>query len=284
MKMLKSFFFTLFIFLSQGLSAQPSMDSLKIAQSMYKVNPWLSGGISVAGYFSNSIGWNRLRKAPALSEERLLRLNDHDLMGLDRIALRQNPSFEKTEKAGNFSDALLLSSAVSPVLLFLDSRIRREWFDVTLIYLESQIATSNFYSWGPLGPSFIERLRPAAYYTELSIEDRSAGNNKNSFFSGHVASTATAWFFMAKVYGDFHPELGAKKLLFYGLAAIPTTVVAINRVKALRHFPTDTIVGGLVGGAIGILIPSIHKRTKGRLSLVPIYNDEQKRLANRCKL
>ncbi|PHN01926.1 phosphatase PAP2 family protein [Flavilitoribacter nigricans] len=248
-------------------------------ESMYKVNPWVSGGIALVGLYTNSTGLVRLRESPLIPEERLNRLNEDDLIRLDRVALRQDPSKESTDKAQNISDLLLYSGALSPILLFLDRPMRREWLDVSLMYLESQAVTSNFYSWGPLGPTFAERLRPAAYYTELPLEEREAGNNRNSLYSGHVASTATGWFFTAKVIDDFHPELGAKKWLFYGLATVPTVVVAINRVRALRHFPTDTIVGGIVGAAVGILIPTIHKRSKGRLSVGAMYNDQAKGLA-----
>lgn len=279
--MLKNVFCGLLL-LSMGMvSGQSALSDTIVTQetSMYKVNPWISGGISLIGLYTNSTGLQRLRELPVIPEDRLNRLNSDDLIGLDRVALRQNPDKAETDQAQKISDFLLYSGALSPVLLFIDRSIREEWLDVTLIYLESQAVTSNFYTWGPLGPSFAERLRPAAYYTELPLEERGAGNNRNSLYSGHVASTATGWFFVAKVYSDFHPELGGKKWLLYGLAAVPTTIVAINRVKALRHFPTDTMVGGIVGAAVGVLIPTIHKRTKGRLQVGAVYNSSAKGVA-----
>lgn len=281
--MLRVLCLTILTLITQGLYSQSlstAKDSLEIKElSVYKVNPWVSGGIALVGLFTNSSGLTRLREAPLIPESRLNRLTEDDLIGLDRIALRQDPSKASTEKAQNISDLLLYSGALSPVLLFADRKIRTQWLDVTLMYLESQAVTSNFYSWGPLGPTFAERLRPAAYYTELPLVEREAGNNRNSWYSGHVASTATGWFYVAKVFDDFYPELGAKKWIFYGIASIPTTIVAINRVKALRHFPTDTIVGGIVGAGVGILIPTIHKRTKGRLKVGAIYDDQAKGLA-----
>lgn len=246
---------------------------------MYHVNPWISGGMALVGLYTNATGLERLRNAPLIPEDRLNRLTADDLIGLDRVALRQDPSKSKTDQAQKVSDFLLYSGAFSPVILFVDRSIRSEWLDVTLMYLESQAVTSNFYTWGPLGPTFAERLRPAAYYTELPLEEREAGNNRNSLYSGHVASTATGWFFVAKVFSDFHPELGGKRWLLYGLAAIPPTIVSINRVKALRHFPSDTIIGGIVGAAVGVLIPTIHKNLQGRLKVGAVYEPEVKGLA-----
>jgi membrane-associated phospholipid phosphatase len=117
------------------------------------------------------------------------------------------------------------------------------------------------------------------YYEDLAIEDRINGGNRNSFFSGHVSSTATGTFFTAKVLADHHPEWGAKRWLLYGLAGIPPTIVAIQRVRALRHFPTDTIIGGLTGVLVGIGIPELHRRWKNKVSLSAVWQEDAKGLA-----
>ena len=60
------------------------------------------------------------------------------------------------------------------------------------------------------------RYRPYVYSSESTIEQR--GGAKNSFYAGHVALVATSTFFMAKVYGDYHPDSKAK-WVFYTLLA-----------------------------------------------------------------
>ena len=127
------------------------------------------------------------------------------------------------------------------------------------------------YSWGPYGAQVIERFRPATFIEELSFEKRTDPNNRNSFFSGHTNSTAAGVFFTAKVYCDFHPDLGWKKGLIYGLATIPTVAVGVYRIRALRHYPTDIIVGAINGALVGILVPEIHKRSQARLAFAPSY-------------
>lgn len=280
--MFRFFSFLFMLFLVQSASGQAlsfPMDTVKQEGSMYEVNPWISGSIALVGLWTNNSALERLRNAPLIPEERLNRLDEQDLISLDRVALRQDPSKPAIDKAQKTSDLLLYSGALSPVLLFINPSVRQEWLDISLMYLESQALASNFYSWGPLGPTFAERIRPAAYYTDLPLEARWAGNNRNSLYSGHVSSTATGWFFTARVFNDLHPELGGKKFLIYGLASIPVIFVGINRVKALRHFPTDTIIGGVIGAAVGILIPAIHKRHKGRLKIGAVYDQEAKGLA-----
>ena len=80
---------------------------------------------------------------------------------------------------------------------------------------------------------------------------------------------------MAKVYSDYHPELGNKKYWLYGAALIPPLIVGYYRIKAMRHFPTDVITGLAVGAAVGILVPHLHrtkKRTKD-FSFIPFVGD-----------
>jgi membrane-associated phospholipid phosphatase len=77
---------------------------------------------------------------------------------------------------------------------------------------------------------------------------------------------------MAKVYCDYHPEIhGWDKIGIYALASIPPMIMGYFRLIALRHFPTDILTGFIVGGAVGIAVPEIHRiasKDKG-LSFTP---------------
>lgn len=135
---------------------------------------------------------------------------------------------------------------------------------------------SNIYSWSPMGPRFVERYRPAVYYENLPLEERNYGRLRNSFYSGHTATVAVGTFFTAKVYADYHPDLGGKKYLLYGLALVPPTVVGIYRIKALRHFPTDVVIGGIVGAGVGFLVPELHRKWQGKVGITATYTDQMK--------
>lgn len=242
----------------------------------YKVNYWISGGITLTGVTTNTFSHNRLRNKPGITEEQVNQITAKGVNRFDRWGLRQDPS--KKDAAHEISDRILYSSVIIPFFLFLDRDIRESWLDITLMYAEAQAINSNLYGWSPIGPAFVERYRPAVYYPELPMEERNFGNLRNSFYSGHVSSTATATFFAAKVYADYHPGPGNKKYLAYGLACLPPAVAGYYRVKALKHFPSDVIVGGIIGASVGILIPELHRLARNKASFSAIYTQEVKGL------
>lgn len=246
------------------------------ARKIYHVNYWVSGGIALTGIATNSISHGRLRSKPGMTEEHVRLITARGVNRFDHWALRQDPL--KKDAAHEASNYILYPSALLPFFLFLDTEIRHSWLDISLMYAETQAINSNLYGWSPLGPTFIDRYRPAVYYEELPMKERNFGNLRNSFYSGHVGSTATATFFAAKVYADYHPELGGKKLLLYGLAGLPPVMVGYLRIKALKHFPSDVIAGGIIGASLGILIPELHRKTKGRASFSVLYHRERKGL------
>lgn len=259
-------------------AAQPG-DSLGFEG--YCVNPWISGGAVAAGIVANLIGQPRLNDRPALSESTIQRVAATSVNPFDSWALRQD--YSKRWSAHETSDRLLYSSLFLPALLFLDKDIRRDWAPVALLYLETQSINTVLYAWGPMGPTLVTRYRPAVYYEELPLEDRNFGGMRNSFYSGHVGSTATSTFFTAKVLADYHPEWGGKRTLLYGLAAIPPAVVGYYRIRALRHFPSDVLVGGLVGAAVGILGPELHSRCRNKMAFSAIYGRDAKGLGMVCR-
>ncbi len=79
-----------------------------------------------------------------------------------------------------------------------------------------------------------------------------------SFYSGHTSMTAVNTFYTAKVYSAYISNETTKTILWTAAALIPA-ITGYSRVKTHNHFPTDVIVGYIVGAAIGYFIPEIHK-------------------------
>jgi membrane-associated phospholipid phosphatase len=195
----------------------------------------------------------------------IIQLDANDVNRFDRSATWQDAGFAPT--ARTISDVTMGISQAMPFFLFLDREIRKEWGGVLTLIFQTQAITGNLYSWG--GAVHVDRIRPMAYNEDVAWEKKTEARNKNAFYSGHTSMSASACFFSAKVFCDFHPELGNKKYLVYTLAAAPAVTTGFLRYKGLKHFPTDVITGLIVGAGVGILIPQLHKRTGSNLTVVP---------------
>jgi membrane-associated phospholipid phosphatase len=232
----------------------------------YKYVRWASGGIIGVGLVSDYIMIPKILHKKDLTDAELAGLNrDVYISKFDRWALELDPSRRSAFK--KYSDYLSVAIYGSAGCLLFDRSIRHEWLDIVLLALETHSVAFSAYNLSFFGPAFQNRYRPVAYYNELSTSHRKAGNNRNSFYSGHVASSTTGTFFMAKVYSDFHPELGLKKYLLYGAAAVPPLFLGYLRVRSLDHFPSDAGVGFIIGAVCGVLVPEMHRQKDKHISV-----------------
>ena len=231
----------------------------------YHVNYLVTGSIIGVGLTTNYVGVNRIFHKPELSLLEIQTLNKDVIYSIDNWALQQDPS--RRDVFANYSNYAVVCTVVLPVFLLFDKQIQRDWVDVLLMYVETMSITPNIYEWSPLGPTFQNRIRPLAYYDQLTYDQRKSGSNRNSFYSGHDGVVTASTFFMAKVYIDYHPEIGDNKYLLYGAATIPPLIMGYFRVRALAHFPSDVLVGMGVGALCGIVIPELHRFKDKNISL-----------------
>lgn len=229
-------------------------------KKVYRVNRAVSGIISAVGTATNI--WaidNIIHNKKDLTEAELANLRKDIINGFDRWALDLDPSKRNDYYKG--SDYFLPAAVVgSAAILLANKDISKDWKDILLMYYEMHAITFNIYNFSFFGPNFQNRVRPVAYYSNyFSVDERKGGNQRNSMYSGHTASTTASTFFLVKVYSDYHPEIGGKKYLLYAIASVPPLVEGYLRVKALAHFPSDNLVGFVIGAAAGIIIPDLHK-------------------------
>ena len=232
----------------------------------YHVNYWATGGIILVGIGAEKLGVPWISDKKPISKAEILALDRNVINTFDRWALDFDASNMKYYV--NQSDNVLTAILVLPGLTMLDRGARSDWVDILLLYAETQIITNNVYMYAPFGPTFQNRLRPVVYYDQFTDTDvRTRGANRNSFYSGHVANSASASFFTAKVLCDYHPEWGFTKYAVYAAAAVPPLILSYFRLRALSHFPSDIAVGIGVGALVGILVPELHRITIDHASL-----------------
>ena len=240
------------------------MPGEKVYKLNYKIDIPLTAGLFIGSY----LGFDKLGHKPILDPGQISVLDMNSVGSFDRRALKQSPS--NMYRAQSISDWGRNITLLLPALLFIDKQIRQDWLDVTLLYMETQSVNLSIYLLA--GPTFTQRVRPYVYYPEVPLDDKIINGSTDSWFSAHTSSTAAASFFMAKVYSDYHPELGNKKFWLYAAALLPTAFVGFSRYRALKHFPKDVMVGAAVGAAVGILIPHFHKiknKKASKLTVVP---------------
>ncbi len=129
------------------------------------------------------------------------------------------------------------------------------------------------------------RTRPYAYNTSLTPEQRLEiagpdGHSVNlSFISGHTSMAFAAATFLSTVYGDMHGATTTSKIVWSASLSV-AALAGYARVKGGMHFPTDVVVGGAVGVAIGYLVPALHRvGSDQRLSVSASPGGMQLRLA-----
>lgn len=236
-------------------------------EHMYHVKFWPVGIFSAIATAANIYAIPTIIHGKKdMTDQEVAALNRNNVNSFDRWALDQDAS--KRDPYYKASDLILPAMVASAGFLMFDKNVSSDWQRILMMYYEMHAITFALYDFSPLGPAFQNRVRPFSYYAnDFSLADRRTGNNKNSTYSGHVASATAATFFMVKVLSDYHPEMGAKKYLWYALASVPPLALGYLRIKALAHFPTDILEGYAIGAICGILVPQLHKNKNKPVSV-----------------
>jgi hypothetical protein len=231
---------------------------------IYRMNYWVSGSFALAATAANIYAIpNIIKSKDSLTDAELAGLNPDQHNGFDRWALKQDPS--KRDANYKNSDIMMPAVIISAAALGFDKSIRKDWLRIFMMYYETHAVTFSLYNFSFFGPAFQNKVRPYSYYDDyFSVDQRNGGNQRNSLYSGHTATTAASTFFMVKVYSDYHPEIGRKKYLLYAAASVPPLIEGYLRMKALAHFPSDILVGYVIGATCGVAVPALHRfRDKG---------------------
>ncbi len=236
-------------------------------ESIYKIKPWIDipATLILDGLSLNGMRIIYGRDTIPVSELQSLKISD--INSFDRpIADNYSLQAKKT------SDLLFYGSMPLPLFLLIDPAIRKDGLKVGLLYLQAMGLTGTIYTTSAM---IVNRYRPYAYNPNVPMQNRQRGGARNSFYGGHPSVVATATFFMAKVYSDYHPNMRNKWIL-YTTAGVLSATTGYLRIKAGQHFTTDVIVGVIMGAASGILVPHFHKnKALQRLTIMPNYQNRQ---------
>lgn len=184
------------------------------------------------------------------------------LLGIDRGAVTQSVDAHASALSGAGVAAAGVYAVGDTIFTGLDLGTRSAATDFTL-YAESASLTLALTEVVKLG---VRRPRPRTYrerdalaaqgkpYTPASTDD------SLSFFSGHTALTASLA--STATYLAFARSGSTRGFVTLAAGTVLTGFVGYERVRAAAHFPTDVIAGGLVGAAVGTLVPHLHRELR----------------------
>jgi hypothetical protein len=152
------------------------------------------------------------------------------------------------------SDVTLHTSVAAP-LVTLASRSRVSWGNALMVYGE---AVQGSLLLNTVTKKSVARARPYTHNPQASSLVEAKGADAHySFYSGHSAlsfSGATAGSYL---FAALHEETGARAAHWASALAL-ASFTAHARVRAGRHYPTDVLVGSVMGASWGLAVPLLH--------------------------
>jgi membrane-associated phospholipid phosphatase len=224
--------------------------------------PYLASSV---GLLSTGIIIEKTYSIQPYTPQEIAGLNREDINAFDR-----NATYNWAPGLSTASDVLMIASIVSPVLFLTNKSTRHDFGWLALMSWE---VLSINYGMVTTVKNLTKRGRPYVYNPNVPMEERTASENRESFYSNHASTTAAMSFFIATVLTDYHPDMKtAYKITVWSLAVLYPAVTAYLRVGSGKHFPTDVIAGYAIGAFTGWLVPFLHKKKKSsdKFSFAPI--------------
>ena len=183
----------------------------------------------------------------ALSASEIESLDSTDIPFFDQVAVK--PINKKWKDWSDYAVYLTIGSS----LYFTYDEY--DFKNNIIVFSEVLITQSMVGKWTK---SFTRRKRPFVYDDEVDIETKQQRNSQHSFYSLHSStafSAATyAYFYYTKNHGKNLPLA----LFLYGCAGVTGGL----RVAAANHYPSDIVVGAIMGTAISYFICNYHYNLK----------------------
>lgn len=243
-----------------SLWCTPSKASAEID---YELSPTLDITLSVLGAATQGIG-SYLHSQMEIKDRNALR-PAQDFLPWDRKFMGRY-----SETADLMSD-IGAAVAIAPLAIggyawYSGASNGKEFATFSLMFFQSVLFQSGI----NLATRSLE-IWPRPYiYSESEKGKEAAQNAKGeaygSFFSGHASAAFTVAVFASEWYDQVFPNsanTGLVRALAFSLAGFESVL----RVAAGKHYPTDILVGALVGTGVSYGVLTLHKKRNKKFSL-----------------
>jgi len=146
--------------------------------------------------------------------------------------------------------ALVLTDVVA---MFLDEGPVNALNDAVVV-AQTILSAQSFAAWTSAA---VRRPRPYAYGEDAPLDERQNPYAALSFFSGHTTTAFAAAVALHRTLARRHPESIVPNVVLVSTLAV-AGLVAAGRVASGNHFPSDVLVGAVVGSSTGVLVPALH--------------------------
>lgn len=222
----------------------PATAPARAPRSVYEIRPWLDGPLVV----TTGLAYGALALFGPSSVVPHCPCSASEVPRIDQVALGKH-----NQAADSLSTATTLLALAAPVVVdAVDVGFTGPLAEDMVVYAEVLTISGTATE---LAKYVVQRPRPYVYgSTSPSVIDSSS--SYVSFFSGHTTTTFAALTSLSMTMSLRH---GPQPWLWV-LTALVGTSVAIERVAAGQHFPTDVMAGTVVGVGVGLLVPWLHER------------------------
>ncbi len=182
-----------------------------------------------------------------LIEEEISNLSKDDIPFFDRWI-----SFSPDAKLKDWSDYSVYLTIGSTLFLVYDEEY---YLDNLMVLSEILIAQSAISKWTK---TLSHRKRPFVYDSTISIEKKQQRNSQHSFYAMHSSTAFSTAVFGYYYYLDNYGSNIPVAILLFGSA----TATATFRVASAQHFPSDVVIGTIIGSCISYIICKYHHEKK----------------------
>ena len=196
---------------------------------------------------------------PTLLAEEIIRrrcpCDPSEINGFDRGAVGNHDAF-----ADVTSDVTAVLAMTAPPLLDLVDVGGGHAFQVdAVVFAETLLVNGALVE---IAKYAVQRPLPRTYAGDRSLIDSPGGYR--SFYSGHTSTVFAALTASAMTLRLRHGE----RWWPWVVDGVVGSSVAVERVAAGRHFPTDVLVGALAGTVVGVVVPALHA-SRSPVTIVP---------------
>jgi membrane-associated phospholipid phosphatase len=186
---------------------------------------------------------------------------ESEVPGFDRWAIGH-----ASDTADTVSTVTATLALIAPLALDVaDVGPSTPFLEDTVVYGEALLVTDALTN---LAKYTVQRPIPRVYSPGTPAYVSSPADYR-SFFSGHTSSTFAALTAMSMTWTLRHGPTWWP----WAITGVVGTSVALERVLAGRHFPSDVVIGAAAGTLVGLTVPWLHARARvgpGTVEIEPV--------------